>query len=104
MLIRDTNGVYRHKVMHDLGPDATAYDVLDYLLGDHDGYRGVDFVIKEWRSDNRKWWQRLNMFWAMPLTILIMPFQYIAQGQTGWSTKTAFGRWILRITGNLEDA
>ena len=48
--------------------------------------------------------QRLNMLWAMPLTIALWPFRYVLNGDGGWSTKTRMGRFILRVTGHLKDA
>jgi hypothetical protein len=104
MLIRDTKCVYRHAVEKALGKDATANDVLDYLLDGYGKCGGERFVIWQWREDREtNPIQRLNMFWAIPLTLFCAPYQYVARGQVGWDTKTAFGRWILRVTGNLHE-
>lgn len=99
MLIRDTKEVYRSRVRKAVGENATADDVLDYLFD----YGNEDFVIREWRDSTTTVSQRLNMCWAVPLTLVCAPVQYILCGRVGWDTKTAFGRWILRVTGHLGE-
>lgn len=106
VFIWDTTGVYRHKIERELGKDATGQQVLDYLFGPYgeDSRSSVNYVIREWRKDTRTKLQRLNMLWAVPLTIALWPFRYVLYGDGGWSTKTPMGRFILRITGYLKDA
>lgn len=105
MLIRDTRSLYRHEVEKAVGKGATAKQVLDYLFGRYGEYDRpeADFVIRQWSDDNKTLVNRLNMFWAIPLTILLSPFMYLLKGQIGWDTKTALGRFILRVTGHLKD-
>lgn len=84
MLIKDTKEVYRFKVEKAIGKDATARDVLDYLFGDSLDEGGkANFVIREWCSDIRTPMNRINMFWAIPFTLLLSPYQYITKGQIG---------------------
>jgi len=105
ILIRDTKNVYRSAIEAAVGKDASGKKVLDHLLGDYlsDG-PDTDFVIREWSSDTRTPMQRLNMFWAIPFTLICAPYQFVAKGQVGWDTKTKIGRWVLKVTGHLEDA
>lgn len=106
VFIHDTTDVYRYKIESELGKDATGQQVLDHLFGPYGEYSGssVNYVIREWRKDDRTMLQRLNMLWAMPLTIALWPFRYVLYGDGGWSTKTRMGRFFLRITGYLKDA
>lgn len=105
MLIRDTRSVYRHEVENAVGKDATAKQVLDYLFGGYGEYDrpDADFVIRKWEEDGRTVLHRLNMFWAIPLTLLLSPFMYLFKGQVGWDTKSKTGRFILRVTGHLKE-
>lgn len=105
LLIRDTSQVYRHQVVKAVGRDATAEQVLDHLFGDG-MYSDAEanFVIREWRGSDKTRTQRLNMLWAIPLTIALAPFRYVLYGDSGWDTKTRMGRFMLRVTGHLKDA
>lgn len=105
MLIRDKRKLYRQEVESAVGKDATAKQVLEYLFGGYGEYDrpDADFVIYKWATENRTVLHRLNMFWAMPLTLLLSPFMYLLNGQVGWDTKTKVGRFILRVTGHLQD-
>lgn len=104
VFIRDTAGVYRHKIEQELGKDAAGQQVLDYLLGPYGDDSRVNFVIREWRKDDRTKLQRLNILWVIALSIVLWPFRYVLYGDGGWSTKTRMGRFILRVTGYLKDA
>ncbi|GEM_PF-2054186 len=105
LLIRDTRELYRHEMEQAVGKDAPGKQVLDHLFGKYPDYQsGTDFVIRVWRGDERTPLQRLNMFWAMPFTLLCAPYQYVAKGQVGWDTKSRLGCWLLKVTGHLHDA
>lgn len=59
-----------------------------------------EFMIRHYDNHQPKTAiQRLNMFWAVPFTIVLAPIKYVIYGDTGWSMKSKFGRWILRVTG-----
>lgn len=59
-----------------------------------------EFMIRHYDDDQPKTaLHRLNMFWAVPFTIALMPIKYVIYGDTGWSMKSRFGGWILRVTG-----
>lgn len=105
MFIRDTTGVYRHQIESKLGENPTGRQVLDYIFGEHGeyGHPSVDWVIRKYYKDDKTAIHRLNMFWAIPLTLLCAPYQYIKEGQVGWDTKTKFGRFILRVTGHYKE-
>jgi len=105
-LVRKNNEVYRHQIEAYLGKDAKVGDALDYIFGHYNNdYRSMGgFTLRVWSKDKRKWWQRLNMFWAMPLTVIVLPFQWVVHGKSGWDTKTKLGTFILKVTGNLHDS
>lgn len=107
MLVRRTSSVYKYQVKSAVGENATADDVLNYIFGEsvmgYEEKHQYDFIIKAFNRDKqRRWWHRLNMFWAIPLTIICSPYQYVVDGYVGWTDKTALGRFILRVTGHLE--
>lgn len=105
MFLRDTRQHYRRQIEKVVGKDATAKQVLDHIFGTYDNdYNGdSDIVVRVWLSDHtRTKAQRLNMFWAMPLTLLLAPIMYVKTGQVGWDTKSKVGRFILRVTGKLK--
>jgi len=105
VLIRDTKHVHRFQVEQAVGKDASGKRVLDYLFGEYPEHHGeADFVIRAWRSDDRTVIQRLNMLWAIPLTLLLAPYRYVAKGHIGWDDKTVFGGWLLKVTGSMNDA
>lgn len=104
IIVRDTTDVYRHKVKQEVGKDATADDVLDYLFGKYGDRAQANFVIREWTKDKRTRLQRFNLFWLIPITAFLSPLRYIFLGHIGWDSKTKIGAWILRVTGYLRDA
>jgi hypothetical protein len=105
MFIRDTEGVYRSQIEAKLGDNPTGRQVLDYIFGERGeyGYPSVNWVIRNYYEEDRTAIHRLNMFWAIPLTLLCAPYQYIVKGRVGWDTKTKFGRFILRVTGHYKE-
>lgn len=108
MLVRKTTPIYKHQVRQAIGKDATVDDVLNYIFGEsvmgYDEKHQYDFIIKAFKRDKkRQWWHRLNMFWAIPVTLILAPFQYVRSGYVGWTDKTRTGRFILKITGHLEE-
>src|SRR5690606_3010067 len=106
IFIHDNARVYRLKIEQELGKDATGQQVLDHLFGPYgeDSSSSVNYVIREWRKDDRTKLQRLNILWVIPLSVVLWPFRYVLYGDGGWSTKTRMGRFILRVTGYLKDA
>lgn len=105
LLIKNSALTHRHEIENALGKDATGEQVLDHIFGTYDtNYQGsTNFVIRTWDSDSRTFANRLNMFWAMPLTLLLAPFMYLKDGQVGWSSNSAAGRFVLKVTGHLKD-
>jgi hypothetical protein len=103
MLIHDTKEVYRRKVETAVGEDASAEDVLDYLFGKYGERREANFVIREWIKPTQNRVQRINTVWVCLLTIFLAPVRYIIYGQVRWSDKTRFGKWLLKITGNMKE-
>lgn len=80
--------------------DMTGKEVIERIFGGYNNDYQSEFRIIDdcWHPDTKPW-QRFNRFWAYPLTLLCAPYQYIIRGQCGWSDKTKFGNWILRVTG-----
>lgn len=78
----------------------TGQEVVDRLFGGYNNDYYSEFrIIDDCWTPKTKWWQRLNRFWAYSLTAVCAPYQYIKNGEIGWSDKTRFGLWILRVTG-----
>ena len=104
-IVRDNRGVFRREVEDEVGKSASGKEVLDYLLGTESNGHNADsrILIKVWMDDDRTVIHRLNMFWVMPLTLLLSPVMYVLNGSVGWTTRTRFGRFVLRVTGHLKE-
>lgn len=103
MFEAETEKVYRFQLESELDPNPTAKEVLDLLYGAYgDNYRTDYKVINLNVTVDNKWWHRLNMCWAWPLTIVSAPFQYVVKGYVGWSESTVVGKWILKVTGHID--
>ncbi|MFS1428586.1 hypothetical protein LMH73_015955 [Vibrio splendidus] len=89
------------KENYEIDPGAmSGQEVIDRLFGCANNDYYTDFrIIDDCWAPKTKWWHRLNRFWAYPLTWFCSPYQYVVRGQAGWSDKTKFGNWILRVTG-----
>lgn len=105
MIIRNNRTLYRHEIEKNLPKNCTGEQVLDYIFGDYDSdYRGYsDFHFRKWDDDKKTKTNRINMLWALPLTIIVSPYMYVKNGQIGWDNKTPLGRFILRVTGHLKE-
>ena len=106
MFIRDTRKIYRSSIEKAVGENATGKDVLDYIFGTYDNdYNGeTDLILESWEEPSHKSvFHRVNMLWVIVLTIILSPIRFILYGQVGWDTKSKFGRWIIKITGNLKE-
>lgn len=89
---------YRHVLERSLKDKAAAREALDLLFDDDS-----DYIILHRRNPYIKTTalERLNMFWAWPLTLICAPFMYVIWGEMGWSEESTFGKFILRVTGHL---
>lgn len=96
--------IHRFEIEKELD-NPTAKEVLDLLFGSWDGDEDRPYykVFTYDYDHERTWQQRLNMFWAMPLTLLLSPIMYIYSGQVGWSDKSKVGKFILKVTGHLHE-
>lgn len=106
MLVNRTSEVFRHQIEREVGKDATGKQVLDFIFGVYDGdYKDVkhSYVLRRWYKDDKTKLQRLNMFWAWPLTLILAPFQYVMKGQVGWDDRTKMGRFILKAVGYYRE-
>ena len=96
--------LYRHEVEQELKENPTSKDVLDMLYGNYDNdYRSDYKIIRRFNKPNRSFTCRLNMLWAMPLTVLAFPVLYVIKGEGGWSENSLLGKFILKVTGYLEE-
>ncbi|USD68114.1 hypothetical protein [Vibrio sp. SCSIO 43136] len=80
--------------------DMTGVDAVEFVFGSREDDYCSEFKIvnTRWKPEQR-WWHRLNMFWAYPLTLICAPYQYVKSGETGWSDETKFGRFMLKACG-----
>ena len=96
--------IYRMEIEKNLDDKQAAGEVLDLLYGNYNDDYQTSYKIVVYDYDHkRNWRQRLNMFWVMPLTLILSPFMYLYSGQVGWSDKSKLGKFILKITGHLND-
>lgn len=102
MIEQEKGKVSRYELERLLTKPKEAKELLDLLYGQYNNDYCTDYEIATYRyqDGSKTVCQRLNMLWAVPLTILCMPFQYVIKGTTGWSKKTIFGRWICKVTGH----
>lgn len=78
--------------------EPTAKEVLEYMIGDRDGWRGGDFVVYKYtNSTDRSFIQRLNLIWVYPLLILTIPFLFLFTGSVGLNRNNLLGRIIDRL-------
>lgn len=74
-------------------------ELLTYLFGDYSEYPQTHFDLYIMVKKDQKWWHRLNMIWAFPLTLLCAPYMWLTQGQIGWTNKSVIGGFVLRSIG-----
>ena len=78
----------------------TAKEVLEYMIGDQDGWTSGEFVVYRYDDRNKRTFlQRLNTLWVYPLFILTIPLQYLFTGSWGVNRNTKFGKLIFRLVG-----
>ena len=85
-------------VLNDVGEDASAEGVLDYILGTG-RYDGVsEYILYEYeRDDGRTVLNRFNTIWITVLFIPIMPIQWLLTGRTGVNRNSKIGQIIDRL-------
>jgi len=76
-----------------------------FLFGDCYGDKDSDYYLSkpDYYYVKSKITHRLNMLWAWPFTLICYPFQYILKGEVGWSERTIFGKWILKVCGYIKE-
>lgn len=98
---------WRHKVEDDIyhyeevtGRSVdTKEDLLDYLFGNYEHRPDTSLDLYLLEPVDKKWYHRLNMFWAYPVTLLLYPFRYVIYGDGGWTNKTIMGKFMLKSVG-----
>lgn len=83
--------------------DYSGEELLTYLCGDHDNCSVSELDVYIMKRQKEKWYHRVNMMWAFPLTIICGPFQYIKNGSVGWHNKSRIGKLILKSIGQDSD-
>lgn len=78
--------------------DMSGEELLEGIFGSF-RERGDFRVENRYYQPKETWVHRLNRLWALPLTLLCSPYMYIRNGEIGWSNRTRFGRWLLKVTG-----
>lgn len=101
MLYQQKKRAMKHQVITQAGGNkATKESILDVLFPYEES---GDFYVYWWDNpweQDRKWWQRLNMIWVVPVYyITIAPFQWILKGRVGVDEKSKFGELIIKLTG-----
>lgn len=80
----------------------TAKEVLEYMIGDSDGWCNGEYTLWKYEEVNKKnFIQRLNMLWVYPLFILTIPLQYLFTGSFGVNKNTRIGRvinWLVKLS------
>lgn len=107
MILRNKKKVYKYdfveKLEREFGKDYTAKQAVDFMFGDYDGTYQSEYQLYKWSECDKTVSNRINMLWAVPLTLLCSPYHYVIRGGMGWDDKTVVGRFICRVTGHLKD-
>ena len=86
--------------LHELEHGKMSRDeLLTYLFGNYSEYPQTHFDLYIMVKKDQKWWHRLNMLWAFPLTVICIPYMWITQGEIGWTNKNIIGGFVLRSIG-----
>ena len=92
-LERKSNYVYEHtknSILNDatnqLGDKLSAGDLLDYLLEDS------EYTIRKYNHTQKSIFNRINMLWVYPLFLIMVPFQWLLCGDTGFKRESRIGR------------
>lgn len=89
------NEVKESRVNGDTESEPTAKEVLEYLLGDRDGWSNSDFVVYKYQDrTKRNFIQRFNVIWFFPLFWISAPFQWLFLGRIGASRNSKLGKVI----------
>ncbi|WP_273860727.1 hypothetical protein [Photobacterium sp. GSS17] len=105
MIERETKYVSEYQlrayILEHFGKDVRDMSGVELLEGMFGTFRERgDFRIENrYYQPKETWVHRLNRLWAFPLTLICSPYMYIKHGQIGWSDKTRFGSWLLKVTG-----
>lgn len=83
--------------------DYSGEELLTYLCGDCNNCRSTKLDVYILKPQKEKWYHRMNMMWAFPLTLICSPYQYIKNGGVGWDNKSIIGRFILKAVGADSD-
>ena len=98
---RNQNYYTRKRILDAVGEGATADDVLVYLLGDHDGCSGNDYVVYKYEyGQKRSILNRINYCWVWPLFLLSIPFSWLITGNFGVNRNSKIGRavnWLVKL-------
>tara|TARA_R110000803_G_scaffold13482_9_gene37939 strand:- start:20908 stop:21228 length:321 start_codon:yes stop_codon:yes gene_type:complete len=76
----------------------TADEVIDWLLGEEQGYSDHDYVLYKYDYNRgRTLMNRINTLWVYPVFILSIPFQWIITGDYGLTRDSKIGKIVDRL-------
>lgn len=55
---------------------------------------------RDFPDKKRKWWQRINLLWVVPILVFIfLPLQWIVTGEWGLQSSSKIGEFIFNLVG-----
>jgi hypothetical protein len=71
---------------NELGDNFSAGDLLEYLLEDS------EYSIRKYEHTQKSIFNRINMLWVYPLFLIMVPFQWLLCGDTGFKRESRAGK------------
>ena len=83
------NEFEKNRILNDatlaMGKELTAVDLIEYILDDS------DYSLRKYTSTRRTTFNRINILWVYPVFLLLVPFQWLCQGDTGFKRESRIG-------------
>lgn len=105
-MIKDTpRRLYRHeieKVINENEVESTS-EMLDLLFGTHEDEYESEYIMESRWSEhaNRSLFNRINLFWVVPLFTMLIPIRYLMFGNHHVSKHSKLGEILTKIIGEL---
>ena len=96
MIFQGAKEAYRFQIERELVDPKKAKEVLDKLFDEDGEY--IVYHLEDIYYDT-KWWQRLNLFWVLPLCIVVCPFKWLFTGSFGFNQHKKFGKLLAKLIG-----
>lgn len=96
MIKREVRDAYRTEILKQVGKDASAKVVLDFLF-DEDS----EYVVTKYRDydETKTVFNRLAFIVLFPFLLVGIGIQWVFTGKTGVTGKSRFGKFLLKICG-----